>query len=311
MPDGEKPNEKDVKKPVAAEGDDSGGADEIEQNPVEDARGKVVPLRPDQPEEAFGDDDWREDEEDEEGPQGPRFPAWVRRLIVAVLVVALAGQAVAILPRIYNVDVIAFLKVARTLSQDERVQAYKEAIVVVDAAGRKGTGFNVDERGRIITNQHVIEGVDMAIIAFEDGRVFHARVLAEDAEADLAVLEPVDPPEEPFPALEVEASPSWSPDDPVYYIGNPLFFRHITGQGTVLGLANAGKPFPVMLIEAPIYPGNSGSPVITENGRVIGVIYASTELETGGRRVKAGLAIPASHPFLQETPAQPDGAPLE
>lgn len=300
MPDGEKPDGEDRKEPVTAEETKPGGGGS-----------NVIPFRPAGPSgredvpEAEDDAWWMEEEESGDDGDGddagrPRFPAWVSRMVVAVIALALVTQAAAILPRIYNVDVIRLLVETRHLSQDERVQAYKAAIVVVEAGDRKGTGFNISEHGLVVTNRHVIEGSRDVVVGFGDGRVLHARVAAEDGEADLALLVPDVEQDERFPTLELDPAGTWSPDDEVYYIGNPLFFRHLAGRGTVLGWANAGKPFPVLLVEAPIHPGNSGSPVIAGDGRVIGVFYASTELELDDRKVKAGLAIPAGHPFLAE-----------
>jgi len=237
-------------------------------------------------------------EDDAERARRSRAAARMFRLVALLVAIALAGQAAAVLPRIYSVDVIRLLTETRELNRDERIRAFKAAIVVVEAEGRKGTGFNVDERGLIVTNRHVVGESREAVIAFEDGRVFRARVAAEDGEADLAVLVPDGTAGASFPALELDAGASWSPGDDVYYIGNPLFFRHLAARGAMLGLTQAGRPFPVLLIEAPVHPGNSGSPVMTGDGRVIGVLYASAELEKDGKRRKAGLAIPADHPFF-------------
>lgn len=306
MPDGEKPDGEDRKEPVT----------EGERKPGEGGS-NVIPFRPaghsgspDFP-EAEDDEWWMEEEESGDDGDGdeagrPRFPAWASRMVVAVIALALVAQAAAILPRVYNVDVIRLLGETRHLSQDERVQAYKAAIVVVEAGNRKGTGFNIGEHGLVVTNRHVIEGSRDVVVGFGDGRVFRARVAAEDGEADLALLVPDAERGERFPTLGLDPAGTWSPDDEVYYIGNPLFFRHLAGRGKVLGWANADKPFPVLLVEAPIHPGNSGSPVIAGDGRVIGVIYASTELELDGRKVRAGLAIPAGHPFLAEAADEAD-----
>lgn len=297
MPDGGRPGDADANKPVAAE-----------------ERRNGMPPGPDLAEDPEApEDEWWTDGEDfgEDGDgeeRRPRFPAWVRRLILWLVAIALAGQATAWLPAIYNVNVLRLIAETRELARDERVQAYKAAIVVVEAAGRKGTGFNVAERGLVVTNHHVVEGSRTAVVGFADGRVFRARVLAEDAAADLAVLAPAEPREETYPTLPLASGGTWSPGEPVVYIGNPLFLRHVAGRGTVLGLAHAGKDFPVLLVEAPVYPGNSGSPVIAEDGRVIGILYASTGLDRDGGRVKAGLAIPADHPFLAPFAAgRPDG----
>ena len=258
--------------------------------------------QPWRPEEAEGDWEWNEEDfhsnEDQVSPSPLR--GWTRRFIIVIVAIALLGNVLAVIPLIYNSNVFQFLKVTSELSQRGDLQTYKEAIVVVTADGSKGTGFNIDKQGLIVTNQHVVGDAKTAVIGFSDDTIFHADVVERDPDADLALLRLQNPPDRELPVLTVDSQSSWTPDMTIYYIGNPLFFSHIMGKGKVLELINIdSKPMPVLLLDAPIYKGNSGSPVLTENGQVIGVIYATTEITRNGNTIDAGLAIPTNHRFFQ------------
>ena len=259
--------------------------------------------QPWRPEDAEGDWEWNEEdfleEENEADPEPTMQRRWLRPIILGIVALALVGNVMAIIPLIFNSNVIQFLKVTNELSKDEALQAYKQAIVVVEAGDRKGTGFNIAANGIIVTNEHVVGNALTAVIGFPDDQIFHADVVAIDPEADLAILKVKKPPEAELPLLNVSLEQSWSEGMLIYYFGNPLFFNHIIGQGAVLGLTEmADKPMPIMLIDAPIYKGNSGSPVLNAEGDVIAVIYATTEIMQNGQRLKAGLAIPTNHPFF-------------
>ena len=93
--------------------------------------------------------------------------------------------------------------------------------------------------------------------------------------------------------MELAEENRWTPGQPFYVIGNPLFFSRIANEGTVLGAVPvAGRASPVLALQAPIYKGNSGSPVLTTDGQVFAVVYATTKVNHNGEQVNAGLAIP-------------------
>ena len=78
-------------------------------------------------------------------------------------------------------------------------------------------------------------------------------------------------------------------------IGNPLYFTQIANEGAILGMVSvAGRQRPVMAVDAPVFKGNSGSPVINEQGQAIGVIYATGEIVRAGKTEQVGLAVPLS-----------------
>jgi serine protease Do len=205
----------------------------------------------------------------------------------------LLGNLVAFFPMVFNLQAIQFLKKTRQLSQDVQIQQYKKAIVVITADDRKGTGFNIDGQGLIITNEHVVGDAKFASISFDEGGIYRAEVIVTDASIDIAILRVNSEDNRTFPTLELNQDQQWDTGIPIYVIGNPLFFNRIVNEGTVWGQTSLeGWELPVMTIQAPIYKGNSGSPIINRKGEVIAVVFATTKIRHQGDKMKVGLAIP-------------------
>ncbi len=257
---------------------------------------EAIEQKHDEVEEHEAEDEWTEadfldDDEEEEAP--PAYRIWVRRAMLVLVAIALVGNVLAAIPLIFNLNVIQFIKKTNELSQIEALQLYKQAIVIVKSADSKGTGFNIDPSGVIITNAHVVDASDTAVIGFEDKRTFHARVVARDDEHDLAVLQIDEAPTVPLPVLELSEQPTYTEGEQIYYIGNPYFFHHIIGEGYVHSIVQSGtRASPVIALIAPIYKGNSGSPVINQEGEVIAVVYATSSIPSGNDKLKVGLAVP-------------------
>ena len=215
-------------------------------------------------------------------PKRP-FPKWLFWLISIVMVV----NTFIIVFEIYSIPAIDFLKTSAQLSTQEDISTYKKSVVVILTADSKGTGFSISSEGKILTNYHVVEGNDTVSVSFpEDGR-FSANVVETYPTIDLAVLE-VDGNNLPF--LPLADQPAFVENEPIYFIGNPLRFTGIANEGTIIGeVLLKDWDEPVMMIKAPVYRGNSGSPVLKHDGQVIGVVFATLEHETHG---KVGLFIP-------------------
>lgn len=98
---------------------------------------------------------------------------------------------------------------------------------------------------------------------------------------------------EKLPYLSVDENPTFDVEEHIYFIGNPLQFIGIANEGTIIDYTNVkSKELPVLMLDAPVYRGNSGSPVINEEGNVIGVVFATLEHEEEGR---VGLFIPMQY----------------
>jgi serine protease Do len=223
---------------------------------------------------------------------------WIKRVIAGLVAVMLLGNLVAFFPAVFSLQAIQFLKKTRQLSQIEHIQQYKKAVVVVKADDRKGTGFNIAEQGLIITNEHVVGDAKFASINFDEGGIHRAEVIVADPSIDIAILRVLSEENMSFPTLTLSQEKQWQVGAPIYVIGNPLFFNRIANEGTVWGQTMIESwELPVMTIQTPIYKGNSGSPIIDQDGHVIAVVFATTSIHNNGDKMKVGLAIPIHYLF--------------
>jgi S1-C subfamily serine protease len=203
-----------------------------------------------------------------------------KRTITIGVAIALLVSLLQIWPQVFNLSSINFLHKSAELSKQENIQTYKEAVVTVQDQHSKGTGFNIAKNGLIITNYHVIEDMYPITVTFPSGEIFQANILQSNPNLDLAFLQIE---AENLPALSLSDPGIWGVSDQIYVIGNPLLHNQIAMDGEILEGSDQNG---MLLLSAPIYKGNSGSPVINTSGKVIGVVFAlSTKDQTG-------LAIP-------------------
>ncbi|WP_225229602.1 S1C family serine protease [Sporosarcina quadrami] len=212
-----------------------------------------------------------------------RIPKW----FIWMLSITLVLSTVAGLFQVFSIPAIDFLMTSAKLSQEEDISIYKESVVVVVSEDGKGTGFSISKDGIILTNYHVIENKESIYVVFpEDGR-FEATVLETFEDIDVAVLKIEG---SHFPSLTLAENPKIEKDDAITFIGNPLSFKGIVNEGTILApLKLADWQAEVMMIQAPVYRGNSGSPVFNKAGEVIGIVFATLNHNEYG---KVGLFIP-------------------
>lgn len=215
-------------------------------------------------------------------PKRP-FPKWIFWTMAVVLFI----NTFAIIFQIYSIPAIEFINTSAKLSAQEDIARYKEAVVVVLTDDSKGTGFSISKEGQILTNYHVVDDNKTVIVGFPEAGRFKADVIQTYPSIDLAILQ-VD--EKDLPYLELAEKPSYSFGDPITFIGNPLKFTGIANEGTVIDFYQLSDwEVPVMMMEAPVYRGNSGSPVLDDKGKVIGVVFATLDHDEYG---KVGLFIP-------------------
>ena len=213
----------------------------------------------------------------------------IRNTIAALLVAALIVNILALLPRIYNLETLPLLSKSRELSEREAVRKAMEAVVLISTDRGRGSGFHVSD-GYILTNHHVIEDAAWLIAEFPGAGRFPAEVAASDPDLDAALLR-ADIGGERLPSIGIERN--WEPGETVYVVGHPLYLERIAAEGTILGTVRLqGRPEPMLVVDAPVHRGNSGSPVVNERGRAIAVICAAGEITREGEAVQAGFAVP-------------------
>ena len=161
------------------------------------------------------------------------------------------------------------------------------------AAGA-GSGFIVDPEGYIVTNHHVVSDAEEIVVTLADGRQLEARVVGDDPQMDLALLE-VDA-GEPLPYVRFGDSDAVRVGDWVLAIGNPFGLGGSATAGIVSARGRDIRSGPYddyLQIDAPINRGNSGGPVFNAAGEVIGVSTAI--VSPNGGSVGIGFAIPSNH----------------
>lgn len=214
------------------------------------------------------------------------FPKWVFWIIA----VAMFFHILAFFPSTISIPAIDFLKTSAKLSTQPEIQTYKQAVVAIETDEGKGTGFAISSDGKILTNEHVVKDYESVLVAFPDDGLFEGTVTETYPDIDLAFIELEDA---DVPYLTLAKETSFTQNESVYFIGNPLGFHGIANKGKLIDytrLENWDKD--VMMMEAPVYRGSSGSPVINKEGDVIGVVFATTKNQKHG---KVGLFIPIDY----------------
>jgi S1-C subfamily serine protease len=188
--------------------------------------------------------------------------------------------------------------------------AVKDSVVMIvgeTATGTvQGSGFVYNYSGTmvVLTNNHVVYGTTSLSVTFQDGNGYLGVVRGTDAYADFAVVT-VTAPESEFKPIAIGNSSALRVGEPVIAIGNPygLVGSVTTGVVSALGRTlqeeytgnfSIGN---IIQTSSPINPGNSGGPLLTYDGKVVGVTSAIVSGSTG-----LGFAIP-SNTLLKEITA--------
>jgi S1-C subfamily serine protease len=164
-----------------------------------------------------------------------------------------------------------------------------------------GSGFIVDARGYILTNNHVVEGATDIKVTLTDGRSFRAALLGADRFSDLAVLKIEGA---KLPVLRLGDSRKLTAGETVIAIGNPLWLEGgptvTVGVVSALGRSMEEEDLPVLhnLIQtdAAINPGNSGGPLLNLRGQAIGI---NTAVIASAHGIGFAIAADTAKPVLR------------
>ena len=156
----------------------------------------------------------------------------------------------------------------------------------------RGSGFIISPDGFVVTNNHVVKGATSVSVTLDDGTVLPAKVVGRDARTDLALLRVKATGKLPF--IQLGNSDDVEPGQWVIAVGNPYGLGGSVTAGIVSarGRDIGDGPYDSFLqIDAPINRGNSGGPLFTQDGKVVGVNTAI--LSPSGGSIGIGFAIPS------------------
>jgi len=161
-----------------------------------------------------------------------------------------------------------------------------------------GTGVVIVDKGVILTNLHVVAGADHIRVTFSDGLESVASVISVQTENDLAVLQAHKIPDD-LAAATLKSTASLRPGDEVAAIGFPFGIGPSVSSGIVSGmkrgfLSPEGKQQLSNLIQfdAAANPGNSGGPLLTMDGEVVGIVTAILNPTQHRTFLGIGFAVP-------------------
>ncbi|GAC1532869.1 MAG: hypothetical protein NVS2B4_13050 [Ramlibacter sp.] len=161
-----------------------------------------------------------------------------------------------------------------------------------------GTGVVIVDKGIILTNLHVVSGADRVTVTFFDGLESTASVTGVQAENDLAVLQASKIPDDMI-AATMRSTGDLQPGDKVMAVGFPFGIGPSASGGIVSGLKRSfrspeGKQEMNNLIQfdAAANPGNSGGPLVTMDGEVVGIVTAILNPTPARTFIGIGFAVP-------------------
>lgn len=189
--------------------------------------------------------------------------------------------------------VIGCILILSSCSIKNTIQDAEKAVFTVytydkfGAPSGTGTGFFIDDEGTAFTNYHVLDGAVKAYIETIDGHSYEIKdILMSDKNKDIVKFTINNPDNVDLPNLSLHRG-NYEKGDEIIVIGSPLDLTNSVTTGIISALRTDRSHGDVIQISAPISPGNSGSPVLTKNGKVIGI---ATFNRVGGQNLNFAVA---------------------
>ena len=190
-----------------------------------------------------------------------------------------------------DVLVNAVDKVSKSVVNIASVRMLQDQLFRVFPVEGVGSGVVIDEKGYILTNNHVIDDAERLKVTLADGRVMRGKVAGSDDVTDLAVIKVES--EQPLPAAELGNSDDLKTGQIVIAIGNP--FGLTGGPAVTAGIVSSlnrslqarSGVLELIQTDAAINPGNSGGPLVNTKGKVVAINTANMPYAQG-----IGFAVP-------------------
>ncbi len=202
------------------------------------------------------------------------------------------------------------------LSQQDVLDRVKRSVVLVSNPGGLGTGWIIDNDGRLVTNHHVTgnEVYQTVTLFIKEGdqwrkeAIRNCEVEAFSTLLDIAVvkldMEQVREKGIELYPIEIAAPGELETGDVVYAVGNPgmgfMVLDHTVSEGIVSSLARNFNDVVYLQTTAPVNPGNSGGPLVNRRGEVVGLVTLKAMFQEG---VAFALPVDYIHHFLRHTSA--------
>ncbi len=175
-----------------------------------------------------------------------------------------------------------------------RVQQEKDG----DTIRGVGTGVVIVDKGVILTNLHVVDGAEHVQVVFADGTESDASVIGVQPENDLAVLQAKTIPDDLMPAT-LRSTQDLQVGDAVIAVGFPFGVGPSASAGIISGLKRAYRSpehkrvlTNLIQFDAAANPGNSGGPLVTMDGEVVGIVTAILNPSDQSVFIGIGFAVP-------------------
>lgn len=234
----------------------------------------------------------------------PRRSGWIAAsaglagVVLGAVAVMLGQGARPPAPMPVAAPIVASAPVAAPTLADAVAQT-RASVVSLRTPTGAGAGVIVDPAGWVVTNLHVVGdaapgGGDTAVRArFANGREVAAVIVVADRDEDLAVLRLVGDEGEQFAAATMGESAALRVGESVFAIGNPHGLSHSVSAGIISAVdrpAGTGASVPLLQLDASINVGNSGGPLFTLDGRLVGLVAARDRAAEG-----IAFALPVDH----------------
>lgn len=168
-------------------------------------------------------------------------------------------------------DIVGEIEILKNTQQDfsEIIEASIRKVVSVKTGESIGAGFLIDKQGYVVANLHLLNGMENVEVKTFEGQSYDAEIIGEDSQADLVLLKISGN----FDSFELDDSEKIQVGEKVIAIGNPLGLSFTVTEGIVSAVERRGPNGLEVYVQTDVTlnPGNSGGPLINQEGKVIGI----------------------------------------